>query len=1224
MDASVISRFNNEERKILDKSAIKDFATSARRKLIEGVSQKAYQIGISKDVIKEVDIIGDGVRIDINNETVYLSNKENEQRNKLIEQIEQKGYEQVMEEVAYTWFNRIIAIRFMEVNNYLPIEIRILSSEDEDKMEPDAVSQVNSIVDELNLNLDKVYKFQDDNDVNGLFKYIFVKQCNALGKIMPVMFEKIEDYTELLLPDGLLLEGNVVNDLVNNIDEEDFKNQVEIIGWMYQYYISEKKDKVFADLKKNKKITKENIPAATQLFTPDWIVRYMVENSLGRLWLEGHPDEELQESFKYYLEEPKQEAEVEKELEKIRKESSKLSPEDITVLDPAMGSGHILVYAFDVLYQIYVSAGYSERDIPRLILEKNLYGLDIDDRAGQLAYFALIMKARSYSRRLFRDMERNPIKINVCSIQESNGLTKDDIEYFANDDKELKRDVEHLVDVFDDAKEYGSIIKLKKINIDKILLRIEKIKSEEINLLNSVRKNIVLKKIDNLINQYIIMTKKYDVMSTNPPYMGIRGITNKLRSYLEKNYKNSKADLFAVFMELDKVYLKNNGFLSMINQHSWMFLSSFEKLRISLLKSMSLYNMLHLGSRTFEEIAGEVVQSVAFVFRNVTLKEYNSKYIRLTDFNSSKEKEIQLINNFNENSEITYIRNTNKFDIIPGYPIAYWIRDDIRDKFKIKDNIGSIGETRLGLATSDNEKFLRYWYEINKNHLGLNLKQEDAIISNYKWFPISKGGGYRKWYGNNDYVVNWKNNGEDIKNFKLRRLNEGLAEKKNSKCWNEEFYFKRGITWSRISTKNFGARLNYDGFIFETASPTLFLDRKIEKYILALFNSKLTNIFVNALNPTLTFQGGNIDKIPVIFPNNGDYLNHINELCDKCISISKYDWDIDETSWDFKKNTLCSKNYSNTIRKAYNIVCKEMQDRFKSLKGYEAELNSSLIDIYNLKDDLNKYEDEIITIRKADRDREMKSFISYAVGCMMGRYSLDEEGLVFAGGEFDINKYKTFKVDEDAIIPITDNEYFEDDIVAKFVEFVKVVFGQDSLEENLNYIVDTECFKRKANEPSRDCLRRYFLKGFMEDHLKVYQKRPIYWMFDSGKQNGFKALIYMHRYDENMVARVRTDYLHKIQKTYESEIIRLEKDINSEALSTKEKTRAKKDKEKISKQIDECKAYDQVIAHVANQRISIDLDDGVKVNYNKFQGIEIPQGQGRKSLKADLLLKVKM
>ena len=506
MDASVISRFNNEERKILDKSAIKDFATSARRKLIEGVSQKAYLIGISKDCIKEVDIIGDGVRIEINNETVYLTNKENEQRNKLIEQIEQKGYEQVMEEVAYTWFNRIIAIRFMEVNNYLPSEIRILSSEDGDKMEPDAVSQVNSIVDELNLNLDKVYKFQDDNDVNGLFKYIFVKQCNAFGKIMPVMFEKIEDYTELLLPDGLLLEGNVVNDLVNNIDEEDFKNQVEIIGWMYQYYISEKKDKVFADLKKNKKITKENIPAATQLFTPDWIVRYMVENSLGKLWLEGHPDEELQESFKYYLEEAKQESDVEKELEKIRKERSKLSP------DPAMGSGHILVYAFDVLYQIYVSAGYSERDIPRLILEKNLYGLDIDDRAGQLAYFALIMKARSYSRRLFRDMERNPIELNVCSIQESNGLTKADIEYFANGDDELKIDIEYLVNVFTDAKEYGSIIDVDSINLKKVNNRLLHIKEDTINLFMNNKRERIVNKIINLTKQWKIINNKYVIL----------------------------------------------------------------------------------------------------------------------------------------------------------------------------------------------------------------------------------------------------------------------------------------------------------------------------------------------------------------------------------------------------------------------------------------------------------------------------------------------------------------------------------------------------------------------------------------------------------------------------------------------------------------------------------------------------------------------------------------
>lgn len=1216
MDASVISRFNNEERKILDKSAIKDFATSARRKLIEGVSQKAYLIGISKDYIKEVDIIGDGVRLDINNETIYLTNKENEQRNKLIEQIEQKGYEQVMEEVAYTWFNRIIAIRFMEVNNYLPIEIRILSSEDEDKMEPDAVSQVNSIVDELNLKLDKVYKFQDDNDVNGLFKYIFVKQCNALGKIMPVMFEKIEDYTELLLPDGLLLEGNVVNDLVNNIDEEDFKNQVEIIGWMYQYYISEKKDQVFADLKKNKKITKENIPAATQLFTPDWIVRYMVENSLGRLWLEGHPDEELQESFKYYLEEAKQEPEVEKELEKIRKQSSKLSPEDITVLDPAMGSGHILVYAFDVLYQIYVSAGYSERDIPRLILEKNLYGLDIDDRAGQLAYFALIMKARSYSRRLFRDMERNPIELNVCSIQESNGLTKEDIEYFAGGDEELKRNVEDLIEVFIDAKEYGSILEVSNINFNKILDRLNSIENEISPIL--VNKNNIINNFIKLINQMKIMSKKYYIYITNPPYMGSNSMSFKLKKYIDYKFPNSKNDFFAVFMELYKIYLKDKGFMSMINQHSWMFLSNFENLREKIINNNSICNMLHLGTKAFEDIGGEVVQSTVFVMRKKLNNNYKGVFYKLTDYNSSNEKREKYLKKENYESKNVYVCDTKSFNMIDGKPIAYWISDNMRYILYNYNQIGDYYDTRKGMVTADNNRFVRLWYEVNREYIGINIKTRDeAQKSKKKWFPYHKGGAYRKWYGNNIYVINWENDGYELLHMK------GNGYKVGSTNHNLDYIFKPSIYWTKISTSKFAPRISYNGYLYDDASPFCYIDNNTELLeVLGLLSSKVSDDILDIINPTLNNGPGNISKIPLDrdYIKQGKNINNIK----KNIYISKQDWDSFEVSWDFKKHPII-KFKSTDIENSFDNWNKFVSKQFYELKYNEEELNRTFIGIYKLQDELTpEVEEKDITIRKANRDREMKSFISYAVGCTMGRYSLDEEGLVYAGGEFDINKYKTFKVDEDAIIPITDEEYFEDDIVSKFVEFVKVAFGEDSLEENLNYIADTECFKRKTNETSRECLRRYFLKGFMEDHLKVYQKRPIYWMFDSGKQNGFKALIYMHRYDENMIAKIRTDYLHKIQRAYESELIRLEKDINSEVLSTKEKTRAKKDKEKISKQIDECKAYDQVIAHVANQRISIDLDDGVKVNYNKFQGIEVPQGQGRKSLKADLLFKIKM
>lgn len=1199
MDASVISRFNNEERKILDKSAIKDFATSARRKLIEGVSQKAYQIGISKGHINEVDIIGDGVRIDINNETVYLTNKENEQRNKLIEQIEQKGYEQVMEEVAYTWFNRIIAIRFMEVNNYLPIEIRILSSEDEDKMEPDAVSQVNSIVDELNLNLDKVYKFQDDNDVNGLFKYIFVKQCNALGKIMPVMFEKIEDYTELLLPDGLLLEGNVVNDLVNNIDEEDFKNQVEIIGWMYQYYISEKKDKVFADLKKNKKITKENIPAATQLFTPDWIVRYMVENSLGRLWLEGHPDEELQESFKYYLEEAKQEPEVEKELEKIRKKSSKLSPEDITVLDPAMGSGHILAYAFDVLYQIYVSAGYSERDIPRLILEKNLYGLDIDDRAGQLAYFALIMKARSYSRRLFRDIERNPIELNVCSIQESNGLTKEDIEYFANGDEQLKKDVEYLVDIFTDAKEYGSILKIKDINFRKISIRMSSIEDEGIDLFKQNNREKIIDKLKNILKQSNIIGNKYYVCITNPPYMGAKGMSIKLSTYIDKYFIDEKTDLFSVFITRGFDFTKKSGINTMVTMQSWMFLTTFKKFRKNIIDNKSIVNLTHMGNN----VMGIAFGTCASVFRNIKIDNYKSlfNYVDSNDLHDNNSPKTFPI--INERFNTICVDNMSS---IPGSPIAYWTNLQIINLFKKYPRVGDKSDVKKGLSSAKDDYFLKRWYEVNINKTTIKNK------INAKWYPLNKGGAFRRWYGNNEYIINWENNGHELKNFK------------NAVLRNESYYFKKGISWTYITNGLFNSRAFDKGFIISAAGPGIYTKNDNYLYMLSFLNSKVAQYLIDLIGgETITYEVGEVSNIPMIYIEKEE-IKKINSITYECVEMSKIDWNNTEYSWDFSKHPILQFKDKN-LEKSFIKWDNYSNCMSNKLKSNEEELNKTFIDIYGLKDKLTaEVEDKYITIQKANRDRDMRSFISYAVGCMMGRYSLDEEGLVYAGGEFDINKFKTFKADEDAIIPITDNEYFEDDIVSKFVEFVKVVFGQDSLEENLNYIADTECFKRKTNETSRDCLRRYFLKGFMEDHLKAYQKRPIYWMFDSGKQNGFKVLIYMHRYDENMVAKIRTDYLHRIQRTYESEIIRLEKDINSEVLSTKEKTRAKKDKEKISKQIDECKAYDQVIAHVANQRISIDLDDGVKVNYNKFQGIEVPQGEGRKYLKSDLLFKVKM
>ena len=1150
----------------MNKSAIKNFAISARKKLIQDVAQKAYNIGIDENSIQPSENFSDGYKIDVNGQAVYITNTENEQREKLISQIEQKGYEQVIEEVAYTWFNRIIAIRFMEVNDYLPSGIRILSSEDKTKIEPDAIREVRTLIDEIRLDADTVYKYQDENDTDGLFKYIFKTQCNELNKIMPVMFDKINDYTELLLPDKLLAENSVVRSLVNDIDEEDFKDQVEIIGWMYQYYISEKKDQVFADLKKNKKITKENIPAATQLFTPDWIVKYMVENSLGRLWLEGHPDEELQSTWKYYLEEAEQEPEVQVELDKIREESKNLRPEDITVLDPSMGSGHILVYAFDVLYQIYESAGYSEREIPRLILENNLYGLDIDDRAGQLAYFALMMKARSKYRRFFRDIERNPIELNVCAIQESNGLSKDDIEYLANGDDKLKKDLEYLVEVFTDAKEYGSILEVNEVDFEGLENRLKEIE-DEIALV-SINKNNIIYKVSNLL--VVVFFAVVLVVFA--------------------------ASLFAVFMELHKIYLKKYGFMSIINQHSWMFLSSFEKLRIKLLNNNIINNLIHLGPRAFDEIGGEVVQSVAFVSRRVKINSFSGKYVNLTKLNTPNAKNIEYLKKISNND--IYIFNKNGFSEIPGNIISYWISKRVISIFNENIKLGDIADPKQGMSTSDNDRFLRCWYEVKRNNMKLNIKdRKEAQKSNIKWFPINKGGEFRKWYGNNIYIVNYENDGLEIKRTVMQKY--PYLKTPDFVVKNQKYYFNKGITWSAISSSGISLRYFEDGYLISNAGMAIFEEEDKLLYLLAYMNSNVSSTLLSAINQTLNYNQGDIAKIPIKL----NITHKINGISKFCIDISKKDWDSFETSWDFKKHPIIEFK-SNNIENSFNLWSEFTEKQFNQLKDNEEELNKIFIDIYGLQDELTpEVEDKDVTIRKADRDRDIKSFISYAVGCMLGRYSLDVEGLAYAGGEFDESKYKTFKIDSDGIIPITDKEYFEDDIVSKFVEFVKVVFGEETLEENLEYIANTECFKRKKGEIARNTLRRYFLKGFIEDHIKIYQKRPIYWMFDSGKQNGFRALIYMHRYNEGTVAKVRTDYLHELQRKYEQEISSLDMIVNSDVYSAKEKASAKKEKERVQKQIAECVDYDRVVAHAANQKISIDLDDGVKVNYGKFSDV---------------------
>jgi hypothetical protein len=1203
----------------MNKSAIKNFAVRARNKLIEDITQKAYELGITKDEIKDIETFEGGFRIKgLENSKIYKK-YEAKQREKLVSKIREKGFDQVIEEVAYTWFNRFIALRFMEVNEYLPTGVRVLSSVEEGKTEPDIIKEALNI--DLDIDKEIVYRLIDENDTEDLYKYLLIKQCNELGKIMPMVFEEIADYTELLLPDNLLTDGSIIRDLVESIEEEDYKDQVEIIGWMYQYYISEKKDEVFAGLKKNKKITKENIPAATQLFTPKWIVKYMVENSLGRLWLESHPDEELKAQWKYYLEEAEQDPEVQKKLDELK--NPDLKPEDIKVLDPAMGSGHILVYAFDVLYDIYLKANYSERDIPKLILEKNLYGLDIDDRAGQLAAFALMMKARSKNRRIFR----KKIELNVCSIQESNGLIDNGKfgidnsfwDYILGDvqgeeRKKLKEDIEYIIEVFKDAKEYGSILDVKKIDFEAIERRIDEIRNgETIDLFEFQYKEVILEKLPPLIKQARIMSEKYDVVCTNPPYMGNRGMDAKLSDYLKKNYPKTKSDMSTVFMEKSIKYSNKNGFMTMINIPSWMFLSTYEDFRSDIINSYIIINMLHLGRGIF----GSDFGTTSFVFRNTNQNNYLGGYRRLF-------REQGLVDNIEQKEEWflsdigKYYIKQDKYLQIPGYPIAYWISNSALDAFIKGVSINELSDfTGSQNITADNNRYLRLFWEVQKEK-----------IQDKSWVFYSKGGEYRKHYGNLEYVVDWT---PKARNFYKVNKTSNLLDKK--------YWFKEGITYNGISIKGTGFRYLPEGCVFDKGGPTINYVESLN-YILALLNSKLITLYLSLLNPTINIQVKDIKNIPIIIDQKHKEI--VEQLEKQNILMSKSDWDSFETSWDFKHHPLLTysafKNDfdSNKIETAFRRWEDYTNEQFNQLKANEEELNRIFIDIYGLQDELTpEVEDKDITIRKADRERDIKSFISYAVGCMFGRYSLDEEGLIYAGGEFKDKwriengelrirtqegwKDSSFDVTMDNVLVIVDDDYFEDDIVNRFVEFVKVTFGEKTLEENLDYIAET--LGKKSNETSRQAIRRYFLKDFYKDHVKTYNKRPIYWLFDSGKQNGFKALIYMHRYDSSTVARVRTDYLHKIQKKYEAEVKRLDMLIESD-ISAREKAAAMKKKEKINKQILECLAYDQVISHVANQKIEIDLDDGVKVNYAKFQGIEIPQGEGKKPLKANLLAKI--
>lgn len=1368
----------------MDKTAIKNYAIWARTKLIEDIKYKASLLGITEKGIADAlpQSTTQEQYFDIGTREPYaIRGVQIAQRRSLAEAIKKKAqesdyltaYNSIIEEVAYTWFNRFIAVRFMEVNDYLPCKIRVLSAVD-GRQEPDIVQNpFDAKLDYTSAEEELISQHQMNNEGDKLFNMLFVKVCNDLSKVLPQLFEAEQDYTELLLNISYTDQDGLIYKLVHDIPEDNFDvnavdeegkpvGQVEIIGWLYQYYNTEPKNETFALLKKNVKITKERIPSATQLFTPDWIVRYMVENSLGRLVISGQlvvdsgqslvdseeeriaKEKELAERFgwKYYLPEAKQDADVREQLNQLT--TNNYSPETIKVIDPCMGSGHILVYAFDVLMQIYTQMGYTDKDAVLSILENNLYGLDIDKRAFQLSYFAVLMKARQYHKFI---LKKQP-QCHIYAIAESNGINMKHLAYFGAQLDELAKPValnqmQELIATLHDAKEYGSIISVADYDWDLLhQFAAEFDISGEMNLFDSFGIEATQQRLHELVAVGEVLAQKYEVVVTNPPYMGSSGMGAKLSAYVKQNYPDSKSDLFAVFIEKGNNMVCSNGYNCMVTMQSWMFLSSFEKMRKNILQTKVISNLMHMENMVLGIAFGTAVSN----FRNCMIKGYKGTYnqIKLSDIVNSEPAYFPVKEN-----RFAQVSSEN-FAKIPGAPVAYWVSEKLINIFIKCQPLKEYAFLKQGMATTDNNRFVRMWFEVCSENIGYNMDIITAKESCLKWFPFNKGGAYRKWYGNNDSIVNYQYDGIEIKKNVLKKY--PYLKTPDFVVKNQSMYFLENGTWTAITSGSFSVRYSPKGFIISNAGMGIFSNKYL-RYVIALLNSNSLVKLLRAISQTLNFNAGDIEKIPFIFDDK--YNIDIEKFSSACISLSKSDWDAFETSWDFTKhplvvasdqcivnsessaNTQLTTNHSSlsTISQAYQRWEEETNARFAQLKANEEELNRIFIDIYGLQDELTpEVEDKDVTVRKADLQRDIKSLLSYAVGCMFGRYSLDVEGLAYAGGEFSdqwvvisdqcyrrevVEKYvaqelqraygmaevnvadgrdlspseviaergviftfgsdekssgvdsikyrrgtskklyegicelsfnserikcgignatydlcspeilnaitsgsgvelvqrgwqdadsidwqtihytlKTnhYGADEDNVIPITDEDYFEDDIIGRLIAWLKVVYGAETLEENLRFIADA---LGTSGDTARQKIRNYFLKDFFKDHCKIYQKRPIYWLYDSGKQNGFKALIYMHRYNADTSGQVRAEYLGKMEETYESEINRMQDIMDNGA--GREVALAGKRKEKLQKQLHECRDYDAVLGHIALASIAIDLDDGVKVNYVKVQ-----------------------
>ncbi|EPQ1205391.1 BREX-1 system adenine-specific DNA-methyltransferase PglX [Acinetobacter baumannii] len=1172
----------------MNTSNIKKYAPQARNDFIAAMRKQAAKYGISADSILPAEQKGDLLLI--GDQVFPLSVMKT--REKLIKRIQTSSFEQTIDYIAYSWFNRLCAIRYMECKGLLDHGRRVLSSADGGAGLPQILEECLDI-DLPGLDASRVAELKlDGNKDEELYRELLLAQCHALNQVMPLLFEQVSDESELLLPDNLTKTDSLIRDLVSSIPEEDWSD-VQIIGWLYQFYISEKKDQVIGKVVKS-----EDIPAATQLFTPNWIVKYLVQNSVGRLWMMAQPDSTLASEWEYYIQPAEQTDEVNAQLKqlidvRISEDGDTLNPESITVLDPACGSGHILVEAYDCLKAIYLERGYRSRDIPRLILENNLYGIDIDTRAAQLASFALLMKAREDDRRLFS----NPPKLNIIALQDSQPERLDAFSQDLASTGIAQTDLQELLDLFEHASTFGSLIQIPAAFAKKLPDLESKlntaVESGDIFAQQSAQELLPL------VQQAKLLAKQYDAVIANPPYMGGKGMNAALKDFAKKQFPDSKSDLFAMFIERGFDWCKDSGFNSMVTMQSWMFLSSYEAMREKLLHDRTLSCMVHMGNG----VMGIAFGTAATVMLNNHVNNYEGSFSYCENDDLS---EYGIPKQFPVQNERLKTAKPDDFKKIPGSPVAYWVSDSVRKVFYSGEPIEIYAKPRQGMATTNNDKFLRFWHEIDLNKIGFNLSNElESIKSEKKWFPYNKGGDYRKWYGNHEYVVNFFNGGHEVCEYidSLADIKASGGKKKvgsTSRVINREHYFKEGITWSFVSSSYFGVRKTFKGAIFDIGGSSAFPDKEDINFFVGLLCSKLATSFMATLNPTLNFQVGNVGSIPLPVELDDSLKQPINLGVDKLVQYSKYDWDSYETSWDFTQNPIIHTQQSN-LEQSFNTWQQQNADAVAEMKRLEEENNKLFIDAYGLQDELTPdVPDEQITLTRADREKDSQRLVSYALGCMMGRYSLDEPGLIYAHAgnqDFDASRYQTFPADADGIIPLTEMHWFEDDATHRIREFLTAVWGKDTLDANMQWLA--ESLDKKASETAEDTIRRYLASKFYKDHMQTYKKRPIYWLFSSGKQGAFQALVYLHRYNESTLARMRTEYVMPLISKMSAMANSLESEIENSD-SAAEIKRKEKELQNLHKQQAELSSFEEKLRHYADQRISLDLDDGVKVNYGKF------------------------